>query len=85
MSFKDYSSVTHISRNERGHEEIRIERHRTFLQWLFSEPATEERYERYFGIWVVKGTGKELNAYYENEISIIIRKFKYIQSFDRTK
>ena len=74
----DYASVSHCTRNDRGLEEITIEKNRTLFQLLFRRPATTVTYELFFGDWMNYGTGKKASYDEQVEISRLRHELQYI-------
>lgn len=63
MSISHYQSIKHVTRNEKGNEEIEIIYEKTLWQTLFNKPAKTAVYEKFFHNWFNKNTGERLDDY----------------------
>ena len=78
----NYRTLTHITRNEAGEQEVEIVYRRGFWRWLFLLP---ERTETYVGsgctVWYRKGTGKRAGTLKEIEICNIVERLRQMKVY----
>ncbi len=77
MSISHYKSIKHVTRNEKGNEELEIVYEKTLWQSLFRKPAKTEVYEKFLNNWFNKKTGERLDHYGVTCINRLKDELKY--------
>ena len=77
MSISHYKSIKHVTRNEKGNEELEIVYEKTLWQSLFRKPAKTEVYEKFLNHWFDKKTGERLDYRSVEGINRLKSELKY--------